>query len=371
MIRNDVLARLTRLVALATTIAVATPALASDSIRVFVVKPKKNELTAPSARDAGFVSRSLAKQFGVKAPKGKASIVQIELPAAAWEANKVEIARVARGRGLAVVVSDAHPELGRAWAKGVDLEDRAAISLASEAAIEISMPGRNIVKLAEQVLLDQMADKVDAARRRHARGTLAGAPSQDEESTFQRPGKLDIDYGPGGAPIELDCEQNADDPACDLSPGNHDTDPTPDADDGDRDGDHEDVPFTRPDCNPFVDANCDGGDPCDLGLEDGHPLSDALGCGFADNVQDGAIGPRTGDYDVPGGSEVKWGEDPNCGPGIDPGTTVCSGQANIYEETEEEVCVTSCENVVCRWVTEDLQTTRTCEATGCGTTHCL
>ena len=65
--------------------------------------------------------------------------------------------------------------------------------------------------------------------------------------------------------------KRADDPACQLSPNEGDTDPAP----GDESNTDGELPFEdrpgRPDCDPFIDASCDGGDPCDTGVAPGHP----------------------------------------------------------------------------------------------------
>lgn len=373
MKRNDTITRLTRIFALATALAVATPAVAADSIRVFVVKEKKNGITAPAARDAGFVARAIAKRFGVKAPKGKASVVELDVPPSVWEANKVEIATFAAKRGLSTVVVDDDPKLGSDWAAGYDLEERSTMSLAQEVKVRLYYSGRNIKKLARQVMIDEMRDRVLGAGLRNERGNLGGKPSEDEESSGLRLGDHDIDHGPGGAHFEIDCEEpeNSDELVCQLSQGENDSDPEPNDDSNEGVGDDEG--FGPRDCDPFVDADCDGGDPCSLGLPDGHPLAGVLGCGFLDAVEDGAIGPRQDgeidSYDSVTVESVSFNSDDTSCEDTSDGGVACTGSGTVEFESEEgDICQVSCEVIDC---TVPREGEGDCSASGCDENPCF
>ncbi len=370
MTPNNAIARLTRIVTIAAALGFATQAAAIDSIRVFVVKENKSGISVPAARDAGKLTRALAKRFGVKAPKAKTSVVQIDLPAAAWDANKLEITEMVAARKLAVVVVDESPELGDGWAVGLSFKERDALVANGESVVEISFPGRNIKQLADRVLIDMMDARIEEARRRHQRGGLNGAPS--EEGSMERPGKFDIDYGPGGAPIRIDCEEpsNADDPACKLSPSDGDTDPA--REDDDLEGDSEELPFDPRDCDPFVDARCGGSDPCSLGLGADHPLSEALGCGFLDAVEDGALGPRTEDDDattVHEDYDLDWDADADC-EHIGEDREVCTGGGTFELEGNDKICRTHCDDIVCTYTQTDDKEERWCRASGCSERDC-
>ncbi len=371
MNRNHAIHRLTRIVAIAATLAVAAPAVAADSVRVYVVKEKKDKIAAPGSRDAGFISRALAKRFGVKAPKSKSSVVQIDLPASVWEATKVDVARIVASRNLSAVVVDSDPLLGAGWAAGLSIEERDLLASSQIADVEVSLAGTSVKKLARQVLVDQMNDRVDQARRRNQRGGLQGKPSEEKEGLVA-PGSFDIDYGPDGPPIEIDCEdaRNSDELACQLSPNDGDTDPEPN--DDERGGDADDLPSDPRDCDPFVDADCGGSDPCSLGLGENHPLAEALGCGFLDAVEDGAIGPRTteDEWIEVGYDTILWGEDTACG-AMSEDTDVCIGSGSlVYDDPEGLVCESTCEEIQCSLTQEEDEEVRDCTAKNCAKPVC-
>ncbi len=374
MKHTTVTTRLTRVLALAPLLASATPAIADDAIRVYIVEEGKTGLVAPAARDTGFVLRSLASEFGVEAPKGKTSFVQLDVPAATWDAAKLDVARIVSKRGLSAIVAEAAPSRGSTWAHGLAFDARHELAVGQSGDVEIELVGRDVAELARRVLLDRMATRVAEARARKGRGTLPGRPSEGE-GAIQRPGKVDIDYGPAGAPIRIDCSdpRNAGEPACQLSPSEGDTDPAPHDEDGL--GTPEDLPFSPRDCDPFVDASCAGGDPCSLGLAPSHPLADALGCGFLENLEDGAIGPRTNGGEEPtyevSWESVVWDEDDSHCTGFDADTDVCMGGGKIVTDNGERVCSMTCTVITCFLVqTEDAEE-RYCEATLCEDNQCL
>lgn len=373
MKNGTVTTHLTRVLALATMLASATPAVADETIRVYIVKEKKSGLVAPAARDTGFVLRSLANEFGIETPKGKTSFVQLDVPAATWDAAKLDVARIVSKRGLSAIVADAAPSLGSTWAKGLGIDARDELAVGQSANVEIDLVGRDVEELARRVLLDRMAARVAEARARNERGTLPGKPAGGE-SSIQRPGKLDIDYGPAGAPIRIDCSdpRSAEEPACQLSPSQGDTDPAPDEEEG---ADPADLPFSPRDCDPFVDASCAGGDPCSLGLAPGHPLAEALGCGFLENLEDGAIGPRTNGGEEPtyevSWENVVWDQDDYDCTGFDADTDLCMGSGKIVTDNGERVCSMTCTVITCLLVQTEEGEERHCEATLCEDNQCL
>lgn len=360
-----------RTMAIAATLGLVTTAAAADeSIRVFVVKEKKGEIVAPVARDTGFVARSLAKRFGVKAPRGKTSVLALEFPASVWDASKVDVAKILSKRGLAAVVVDDAPDLGSGWANGVSIKKRHPMALAQQVEIDIWLAGRDTRELARSVMLDDMHRRVAGARARNARGDVAGKPSEDKQSSGLRRGTYDIDFGPNGRRVSIDCTNPDNADICELSEHDGDTDPAPNEDDGDAD--ESDLPFDRPDCNPFVDAECGGSDPCSLGLAPGNPLSEALGCGFLETAEAGAIGPRSDpdqeaapDEEEPDFADIEWDPDDYHCDTDNAGVTWCLGSGSFMVEDVNGFCTKTCHAIVCAFDADVVCSAGLCESTGC------